>query len=301
MQQQQQQQQIQLHAQLEKQQQHQSDLLRQQKLEQEEIFRQQLLQQQQQHDEKMQEHLRMAHQMQLQIEELQNYSKLTPRARSESQSQEINMLHKRMQKFSGLPNENFNAWAMNSTMHLQEYPNLTEDQKVKVILFKLDGYPREIVASKSLTTVDEIFQTLKATYGQNVSSLLASVTQLPDEPVKIYLSRLKTTLSMLGYNEDTDPNSPNEVFQDFFTKGLLPQLRNRVQYLLPDNLNSAVSKAMYAENELATKDGNKIKKNVDLLSTCQTRSSMEEPVAEKLLATVHKLTQRIIEALPGSS
>ena len=55
---------------------------------------------------------------------------------------------------------------------------------------------------------------------------------------------------MLGYKEETDPNSLNEVYQDFFTKGLLPQLRSRVQYLLPDNLNSAVSKAMHAEHKL---------------------------------------------------
>ena len=283
------------------QQHHQSDLLRQQKLQQEETFRQKLLEQQQQQQEKMQEQLRMAKQMQQQLEQLHSSSKLTPRARSESPSREINMLHKRMPKFSGLPNENYNAWAMNSTMHLGEYPNLTEEQKVKVILFKLDGYPREIVANKNLTTVSEIFQILNVTYGQNVSSLLASVRQLPDEPVKIYLSRLKTTLSMLGYKEETDPNSPNEVYQDFFTKGLLPQLRSRVQYLLPDNLNSAVSKAMHAEHELATKDGGKFKKNVDFLTTCQTSSTMDEPATDKtseLLTTMQQLTQRITEALP---
>ena len=61
-------------------------------------------------------------------------------------------------------------------------------------------------------------------------------------------------------------------------KGLLPLLRSRVQFLLPENLTSAVAKALQAEHEIAIKESGKIKRHVDSMNLLQSydENSIEE-------------------------
>ena len=225
--------------------------------------------------------------------------------------QDIDRLLKRMSKFSGTALENFNAWMLNTNTHLSEYSHLSEEQKRKIVILKLDGYPREIVERMGVScTIKDIFLALGQTYGQDKASLLASIRQLPEETVKVYWSRLKTTLNILGYQEDIDPYSNNEVYKDFFLKGLNANLRSRVQYLLPVNLNAAVSQALQAEQEIASKELNKAKKTTDFLNTTQTVFGQSEATSAQidgnftnmqqcLQQMQNQLSKQIAESLPA--
>ena len=90
--------------------------------------------------------------------------------------------------------------------------------------------------AKFFTNPDQIFQCLALTYGQDLRTVMHDTLQLAQEPVRIYVSRLRTNLSLIGIVEATAPL----VILDYFIKGLQTSIGHKVKALLPKTLSDAV-------------------------------------------------------------
>ena len=86
---------------------------------------------------------------------------------------------------------------------------------------------------RNLKSVKDIFKALKPTYGQDELTMLANIHQLPGESVRLYYSRLKTNLGLLGYKDST---KGKRIYLNFFLTGLTPKLRSQVECLMPQRL-----------------------------------------------------------------
>ena len=152
-----------------------------------------------------------------------------------------------MPKFKGGPDENFNAWMLNTKSNFATCWKLSLSQKIEAILIKVEGYPRELLDNIGEIQSDEqCFEILKKTYGKDQRFLLANTKQMPDESVKVFASRLKTNLNLLGISS-TDSDKSNFVHLGYFLKGLLPHLSSAVEGLVPRNLEDAEFIALQAE------------------------------------------------------
>jgi len=127
-----------------------------------------------------------------------------------------------MQEFKGSQDDHFETWEENTRLYLEKQcPNSTEDQRMTAVKLKIQGYPRMILRQHpNITTLDGIFDALRPTYGAD------EITMLNDESVRVYFSRLKTNLHLLGY---TDSSKGNRIFLNYFFNGLLTSLRTPVK------------------------------------------------------------------------
>ena len=144
---------------------------------------------------------------------------------------------KNIPKFKGAPDDHFEAWMTNVDLYLRsQCSTLTDYQRLTAVLLKIEGYPRLILQGirKNLKSVKDIFKALKQTYGQDELTMLANIRQLPDEAVRIYYSRLKTNLGLLGQNDTT---KGQRIYLNYFLTGLLPKLRSQVESLMTQRLN----------------------------------------------------------------
>ena len=155
-----------------------------------------------------------------------------------------------MPKFAGSNGENFHAWVLNTKMFLSRCPSSSEEEKKLTVLLKLEGSAREIVDSvKDISSAYDIFKALEPTYGQDHRTILASTLQMPGENVKIYLSRLKTSLRLIGFNNDSQSQN---VLLDYFVKGLQPALLQKVKIMMPQRIEDAVGFALQVELDQRT-------------------------------------------------
>ena len=134
---------------------------------------------------------------------------------------------KHIPKFSGTSAENFDTWVLNTKLYLNHFKNTSPEDKKDALLFRIEGYARQIIEQaissgigNDFTTPEEILTCLAKTYGEDPRALQCTL-QLPQESVKIYLSRLRTNLSIIGCVESTQ-------VLDHFVKGLLPNISQRV-------------------------------------------------------------------------
>ena len=104
---------------------------------------------------------------------------------------------------------------------------------------------REIVAGCDISSAEDIFNVLKATYARDKSTMMARSKQRPDETVAIYLGCLKTELSLIGMYWD---NLATEGFlKHTFVNDLLPSVGHIVKLLYPHSLEMAVAQASEIE------------------------------------------------------
>ena len=104
-------------------------------------------------------------------------------------------------------------------MCIRDSSNISEKQKIPAILIKDEGYPREMLAD-----VDD---------SRDQRFLLSNIKQLPEESVKVYSSRLKVSLSLLGIGTN------DVVCLNHFLKGLLTHFALQVKSLVPRTFEDA--------------------------------------------------------------
>ena len=142
-----------------------------------------------------------------------------------------NSMTKSMQVFKGSSEDHFETWKENTRLYLdKQCPTGSEDQKMTAVKLKIQGYPRMILKQHpNITTLDGIFDALRPTYGADEITMLNEIKQTSDESVRVYFSRLKTNLHLLGY---VDSSKGNRIFLNQFLNGLLPSIRATVKACL---------------------------------------------------------------------
>ena len=215
------------------------------------------------------------------IKKAKNIGKINPRS-------EMDRLIKNLPKFKGEENENFSSWVLNTKLGL-DMSSCSDSEKVKIVLFKVEGYPREILNNmNNIDTVDRIFETLQATYGTDQRSILSSIKQLPDESVKVFSTRLKINLTLLGIHPNGD-NQSSLIRLDYFLKGLNASISPRVRTLLPDTYEMAERYALQIEaenNNHQEKDVKKSKKNFDSINTIKINTDNNQSKIEDTLNVI---------------
>ena len=169
-----------------------------------------------------------------------------------------------MPKFNGEAQDNFNSWAFGVKMVIQDYgAGCTEAQKLAAVRTHIGGRAREIVYHcGEIHTVQELLFQMDKTYARDSREVLADAKQHKDESVRVYATRLKTNLKLLGWSSD-DAAKSSVVHLDFFMKGLLPEIANKIKDLLPISLDHATHLANTAENQLKdSPDSQKRKKDL---------------------------------------
>ena len=199
-------------------------------------------------------------------------------------------LIKTLPKFKGGDDENFNSWVLNTRSGLKR-STCSENEKIDIVLMKIEGYPREILDNiGEFESVECIFDALKSTYGRDQRSILSSIRQFPDESVRVYSTRLKMNLKLLGIRSDDESSL---VRLDYFVKGLIPAIASRVKVLLPSSLTLAEEYALQIEaDNLSVQEGRKNKKSVDTLNHMHepsaTANRLNTPSLEESMKTVFK-------------
>lgn len=159
---------------------------------------------------------------------------------------EINRLIRILPKFKDGDAENVSSWVQNTKLGLS-LSDCSEAEMFKIVLFKVEGYPREILENMhGINTVENIFETLQNIYGQDQRSILSNIKQLTDESVKVFSSRLKINLSLLGIQPNVD-NQSSLIRLDYFLKGLNDSISSRVKSLLPESYEVAERYALQIE------------------------------------------------------
>ena len=118
-------------------------------------------------------------------------------------------------------------------MYLSRFPNVSDLDKKEALLLRIEGYARQIVEQEvhNFTNPEQIFSCLTLTYGRDKRTIMNNTMQFALEPVRIYVSRLRTNLSLIGIVELSSPF----VILDYFVKGLLPAISHKVKSLYPNN------------------------------------------------------------------
>jgi hypothetical protein len=122
--------------------------------------------------------------------------------------------------------------------------------------------------------IDDIFNALRPTYGLDEYTLQQQTKQQEGESVRVYYSKLKTNLMLIGF---TDSPAGARHLLVTFINGLLPDLRRAVRALKPQTVQIAVGMANEAEAEQA--EGRK-RKPVDHFNFISDSPMDEELVHE---------------------
>jgi len=208
---------------------------------------------------------------------------------------DLNSMTKAMQIFKGAADDHFETWEENTKLYLKQYSNIPEDKKVTAVLLKIHGYPRMILRQHhpNLKSLDELFNALRPTYGADEFTMMNEIKQLQDESVRVFFSRLKTNLHLLGYS---DSSKGNRIFLNHFINGLLPSVRTAVRALKPQRIEDAVSIAQEVESDRLTDDTRKTKKEkLDTLS--QINDTLSLNVLNDKLEQMNKMIQDKLNAV----
>jgi hypothetical protein len=210
----------------------------------------------------------------------------------------LNSMTKSMQVFKGAADDHFETFEENTRLYLNtQYPYAPEETKVTAVLLKIQGYPRMILRQHHpyLKTLDELFDALRPTYGADEFTMINETKQLPDESVRVFFSRLKTNLYLLGY---TDASKGNRIFLSHFINGLHPGLRTAVKALKPQRIEDAVSVAQEVESDRLTDDSRKGKKEkLDTLNQMSDSASLN--VINDKIEQMGKMIQDKLNAVNG--
>ena len=202
-----------------------------------------------------------------------------------------------MPEFNGKAEENFESYVLGAKAALVYGVDCTVGQKLDAIKVRIGGDAREVLANcGKIETISELFSALHDTYGKDERSLIADVKQKPNEPVRVFATRLRSNLKILGWGCH-DANKPNLVSLDYFLNGLLPSLSTDVRKMLPRDLDVAVDYAIQVEGMKSALnfDSNKsIKKlnsvgnantdNTPVAANNQAQASVNRSVSDKLAA-----------------
>ena len=190
---------------------------------------------------------------------------------------------KQLPKFSGEIADNFESWVSTSKLLLSKLTGVSSEDKKDLVLLRVQGNARQVLEPEisKFRSPDEIFQCLTLTYGRDLRTIMNNTTQSVQEPVRMYISRLRTNLSLIGIVEVSAPL----VVLDYFIKGLLPALGHKVKALLPHNLSDAVSFAVQTEMEFQSTKNHKLPSTLNALEECNTRTpEIPKAILDKLNA-----------------
>ena len=188
-------------------------------------------------------------------------SSSTTASRTTTVKYNYNFMTKVMQVFKGALDDHFETWEENTRLYLEKQcPNISEDQKMTAVLLKIQGYPRMILRQHpNLKSLDDIFDALRPTYGADELTMINENKQFQNESVRVYFSRLKTNLHLLGFRDTT---KSDRILLKNFVDGLQPSLRLAVKRLKPQRIFDAVSIAQEVEScELENEANNGVHQN----------------------------------------
>jgi hypothetical protein len=206
---------------------------------------------------------------------------------------DINMI-RNMPKFNGEPNENFNSWVLGVKMVIQDYgTKCTEAQKLAAVRTHIGGRAREIVYHcGAIDNVHELLLHMEKTYARDSREILADTKQHKDESVRVYATRLRTNLKLLGWGSD-DSKIPSVVHLEFFMKGLLPEISNKIKDLFPESLEQATHLANAAENQSRETSDSSKKKKIEILNSLHATRSASSNSTEHSLKSLHEKLNKI--------
>lgn len=121
-------------------------------------------------------------------------------------------LLRNMPKFNGEANENFNSWVLGVKMVISDYGAFcTEAQRFAAVRTHIGGRAREIVYhGGEIDNVQELLCQMEKTYDRDSREILADAKQHKDESLRVYATRLKTNLKLVGWGSD-DAATPSVV------------------------------------------------------------------------------------------
>ena len=188
-------------------------------------------------------------------------SSSTTTSRTTTVKYNYNFMTKVIQVFKGALDDHFETWEENTRLYLEKQcPNISEDQKMTAVLLKIQGYPRMILRQHpNLKPLDDIFDALRPTYGADELTMINENKQFQNESVRVYFSRLKTNLHLLGFRDTTHSD---RILLNNFVDGLQSNLRLAVKRLKPQRIFDAVSIAQEVEScELENEANNGVHQN----------------------------------------
>ena len=120
------------------------------------------------------------------------------------------------------------------------------------------------------------------TYGKDERSLIAGVKQKPNEPVRVFATRLQSSLNILGWC-CPDPTKPNLVSLDDFLNGLLPTLSSEVRKMLPRGLDIAIDYVEGLKSTTMISDTNTNRNFSDKLTPLSAQITRDNSLAIKMI------------------
>ena len=223
----------------------------------------------------------------------------------------LDRMIRHMPEFNGKADDNFESYIVGVDAALVYGSGCTEEQKLAAVKIKIGGDARQVLANcGAVGTVAELISVMRETYGQDQRSLIADVKQKANEPVKVFATRLKTNLKILGWGT-TDAQTPNLVSLEFFLNGLLPSLAVEVKRLLPQSLEIAIDYAIQLEglkthSSIDVNKSTKSKLNIitspDQLSSFVTnQTNTNKSVTDKLAALTAQIKETYGQNLPSNN
>ena len=155
------------------------------------------------------------------------------RSCKKEERENLNFLLKNLPKFTGGVKEDFEAWESTARLLLDEHP-LVSSKKRFALLVCIQGDARKAIDMDTLSTPESIILGLRQVFG----SKLKKIVQKPNEPVRLYYTRL--TKSLVLDRRDLTSEEREDFLLDLFIEGLLPQFSERLRQLTPDSLRIAV-------------------------------------------------------------
>ena len=149
----------------------------------------------------------------------------------------INFVNRQLVNFNGRSDENYNSWVTNVKMILEQYPQLTEKEKITIVLTKLGETARQIAEQSGRISVSDIILSLNRAYTRKHLALLGQTKQDIDENVQDFANRLQENLIEAKINSE-------EVVLNYFLNGLESNLKIQVTNAAPNTFEYAVDTAI---------------------------------------------------------
>ncbi len=160
----------------------------------------------------------------------------------------LDRMLRHMPEFNGKANDNFESYIVGVDAALVYGVGCTEKQKLAAVKIKIGGDARQVLANfGTVETVAKLISVMRETYGQDQRSLIADVKQKSNEPVRVFATRLRSILAILGWSSN-DSQKPSLVSLEFFLNGLLPYLAADVKRMLPRTIELAINYAIQLES-----------------------------------------------------
>jgi hypothetical protein len=146
--------------------------------------------------------------------------------------------------FSGKPDEDFDLWKSRVEALLGTI-TLDESMKISAVNLAVCGNARRVLLDKRFNKAQDIFDLLKDTFSYKIQSVdtLHALKQLENEQVKVFATRVKHEISLLGIAQG---KFFEETAMSVFIKGLRPELAQHINIVQVSSFEQAIEHAARA-------------------------------------------------------